>query len=107
MNKLEKLLKNHPVMKRLKSLRKKRLFDPYYPAYHFASPEGSMNDPNGLCFWNEHWHPFYQAYPPESPCVHWGHAISSDLIHWHDLPYAIYPGPEEHCYSGANHQITR
>jgi beta-fructofuranosidase len=60
-----------------------------------------MNDPNGLCFWQGRWHLFYQAYPPEDTRQHWGHAVSSDLIHWQDLPYAIYPNPEECCYSGA------
>lgn len=59
-----------------------------------------MNDPNGLCFWQGRWHLFYQGYPPEDPRVHWGHAVSEDLIHWRDLPYAIHPGPEESCYSG-------
>ena len=40
--------------------------------------------------------------PPEDPRQHWGHAISKDLIHWRDLPYAIYPDPEECCFSGAS-----
>ena len=44
---------------------------------------------------------FYQAYPPEDPRQHWGHAISTDLIHWRDLPYAIYPHPERCCFSGS------
>lgn len=43
---------------------------------------------------------FYQGYPPEDPRQHWGHAISDDLIHWRDLPYAIYPDPERACFSG-------
>ena len=60
-----------------------------------------MNDPNGLCFWQGRWHLFYQGYPPEDPRQHWGHAVSDDLIHWRDLPYAIYPDPEECCFSGA------
>ena len=70
-----------------------------------------LNDPNGLCYFQGKWHMFYQAYPPDEfpkPIksdimkrrAHWGHAISDDLIHWRDLPYAIYPGPEKMCYSG-------
>ena len=60
-----------------------------------------LNDPNGLCFWQGNWHLFYQGYPPADPRQRWGHAISEDLIHWRDLPYAIYPDPEKKCYSGA------
>ena len=60
-----------------------------------------MNDPNGLCYWNGMWHLFYQAYPPEDPRQHWGHAVSENLIHWKDLPYAIYPSPEKACFSGS------
>ncbi|MCX6879599.1 MAG: hypothetical protein NTW21_38210 [Verrucomicrobia bacterium] len=41
-----------------------------------------------------------QAYPPEDPRQHWGHAASGDLIHWKDLPYATYPNPEGMCFSG-------
>ena len=44
---------------------------------------------------------FYQGYPPEDPRQHWGHAVSDDLIHWRDLPYAIYPDPERACFSGS------
>jgi beta-fructofuranosidase len=75
--------------------------DPYRPIYHYVNPEGRLNDPNGLCFWQGRWHLFYQAYPPEDPRQHWGHAVSDDLIHWRDLPLAIYPHPEDKCFSGA------
>lgn len=94
-------LKNNPLMRRFAESRKKFADDHYRPHYHFVSPEGKLNDPNGLCYWKGNWHLFYQAYPPEDPRQHWGHAISKDLIHWKDLPYAIYPGPERACYSGA------
>jgi beta-fructofuranosidase len=66
-----------------------------------VNPEGTLNDPNGLCFWRDAWHLFYQAYPPEDPRQHWGHAVSKDLVHWRDLPLAIYPNPEKCCFSGA------
>lgn len=88
-------------MLRFQESRKKYEADKYRPIYHFTSPEGKLNDPNGLSFWNGKWHLFYQAYPPEDPRQHWGHAISDDLIHWKDLPYAIYPGPERAVFSGA------
>ena len=93
-------LETSPLLKRMKSVRNS-FNDPHRPQYHYVNPEGRLNDPNGLCYWKDRWHLFYQAYPPEDPRQHWGHAVSRDLIHWEDLPYCIYPDPEECCYSGA------
>ena len=100
----EKELKTNELMLRFAASRKKLAADPYRPAYHFVSPESQMNDPNGLCFWQGRWHLFYQALSarrvprsgghPETLLQHWGHAVSDDLVHWRDLPYAIYPGIE-------------
>ena len=97
----EAQLKTNPLMQRLIASRKTMAGDPYRPIYHYVNPEGRLNDPNGLCFWKGRWHLFYQAYPPEDPRQHWGHAVSDDLIHWRDLPYAIYPNPEDKCFSGS------
>lgn len=97
----EKELKNNLLVKRFQKSRKELSADKHRPYYHFISPEGKLNDPNGLCFRNGRWHLFFQAYPPEDPRQHWGHAVSTDLIHWRDLPYAIYPNPEEMVYSGS------
>lgn len=97
----ERELAENPLTLRFAASRESMAIDPYRPGYHFVSPEGRLNDPNGLCFWQNRWHLFYQGYPPDDPRQHWGHAISDDLIHWRDLPYAIYPNPEEKCYSGA------
>jgi sucrose-6-phosphate hydrolase SacC (GH32 family) len=97
----EAQLKSNPLMLRFAESRQKMAGDPHRPIYHFVSPESSLNDPNGLCFWQGRWHLFYQGYPPEDKRQHWGHAVSDDLVHWRDLPYAIYPNPEEKCYSGA------
>ena len=94
-------LKNNPLMQRFAESRENFSDDPYRPNYHFVSPEGNLNDPNGLSYWKGRWHLFYQGYPPEDPRQHWGHAVSKDLIHWKDLPYAIYPDPESRCYSGS------
>ena len=90
----ENQLKTDPLVQRFAESRKKQSKDPYRPIYHFVSPESTLNDPNGLCFWQGNWHMFYQAYPPEDRRQHWGHAISKDLIRWKDLPYTIYPSPE-------------
>lgn len=97
----EAQLAENPLMRRFAASRRNLASDPYRPIYHFVSPESTMNDPNGLCYWQDRWHLFYQGYPIEDRRQHWGHAVSEDLVHWRDLPYAIYPNPEEKCYSGA------
>ena len=97
----EAQLRENPILRRMAASRKAKAGDPHRPLYHFVSPESNLNDPNGLCFWQGRWHLFYQGYPPEFPRVHWGHAVSDDLIHWRDLPYAIHPDPEESCFSGS------
>jgi beta-fructofuranosidase len=99
----EMQLEVNPLMQRFAKSRQELAADPYRPAYHYVSPESTMNDPNGLCFWQGRWHLFYQGYPPEDPRQHWGHTVSDDLIHWRDLPYAIYPNPEYQCFSGATY----
>ncbi len=58
-------LKTNPLMLRFIESRKKMADDPYRPIYHFVSPESTLNDPNGLSFWQGRWHIFYQGYPPE------------------------------------------
>ena len=93
-------LKSNPLLMRLINYRKRYFYDPHRPIYHYVNPENILNDPNGLCYWQGRWHLFYQGYPPEDPRQHWGHAVSDDLIHWLDLPYAIYPNPERCCFSG-------
>lgn len=96
----KKALENSDQLARFRAFRDQIRNHPYTPFYHFCAPDGKINDPNGFCFWKGYYHLFYQAYPPEDPRQHWGHAISKDLIHWTDLPTAIYPDPEEAVYSG-------
>lgn len=74
---------------------------PYNPSYHFYAPDGMINDPNGLCFWQGKCHLFYQAYPPADSRQHWGHLYSEDMVHWKDLPLAIYPNQEYAVFSGS------
>lgn len=97
----EEALKTNPLLQRFNATRQKLAADPYRPLYHYVNPEGTLNDPNGLCYWQGRYHLFYQAYPPEDTRQHWGHAISDDLVHWRDLPLALYPGLEDKCFSGS------
>jgi beta-fructofuranosidase len=70
--------------------------DPHRPHYHFLPPSNWMNDPNGLIQWKGQYHLFYQYNPfaPVQASIHWGHAVSDDLVHWRDLPIALAPTPE-------------
>ncbi|MCU1516591.1 MAG: fructan 6-exohydrolase [Pseudarthrobacter sp.] len=79
--------------------------DPLRPRFHFVSPAGWLNDPNGVSQWNGTYHLFYQ-YNPEGAFHHrirWGHATSADLVTWTDQPVALEPttGPDaDGCWSG-------
>lgn len=63
------------------------------PRYHYLPPANWMNDPNGVLQWQGQYHLFYQHNPDGAyhANMHWGHAVSDDLIHWTDLPIALAP----------------
>lgn len=76
------------------------------PQFHFLPPANWMNDPNGLIHWKGQYHLFYQYNPNGAyhGTIHWGHAVSPDLVHWKHLPIALTPGPggpdKDGCWSG-------
>lgn len=76
------------------------------PKYHFLPEKNWMNDPNGPIWVNGEHHLFYQYNPTDWRWgnLHWGHAVSKDLVHWEHKPIALYPAldrGETNCYSGS------
>lgn len=80
--------------------------DPLRPQYHLLPAANWMNDPNGPIYWQQKYHMFYQ-YNPEGAYwgdMHWGHAVSTDMVHWKQFAVALAPtpgGPDaDGCFSG-------
>lgn len=73
------------------------------PQFHFSPDSMWMNDPNGMVYYEGEYHLFYQYYPDSTVWgpMHWGHAVSEDLVHWEHLPIALYPDDLGLIFSGS------
>ena len=76
------------------------------PAFHVTGETGWINDPNGLIYYKDRYHAFYQHYPYDTKWgpMHWGHVVSDDLTNWTYLPIALKPGDDcdkNGCFSGS------
>ncbi|MGO4585731.1 GH32 C-terminal domain-containing protein [Arthrobacter sp. 2RAF6] len=75
----------------------------YRPQFHYSPARNWMNDPNGLVYYNGQYHLFYQYNPSGTTWgnMSWGHAVSTDLIHWSELPVAIPQDDADMIFSGS------
>ncbi|MFV8368420.1 glycoside hydrolase family 32 protein [Flavobacterium sp. LB2R40] len=81
----------------------KKYKEPFRPQFHFSPEKKWMNDPNGMVFYKGVYHLFYQYFPNDivwGP-MHWGHATSTDLIHWTNKKIALYPDKLGMIFSGS------
>jgi fructan beta-fructosidase len=85
--------------------------EPFRPQFHFTPSENWMNDPNGMVYYDGEYHLFFQYFPEgtEWGPMHWGHAISTDLVHWEEQDIKLYPDDLGYIFSGsavADHHNT-
>src|SRR6266540_2262133 len=81
-----------------------RLYDETYrPQFHFTSRSNWLNDPNGLVFYKSEYHLFFQHNPSglNSGNLTWGHAVSTDLVHWEQIEHALRPDKFGPMWSGS------
>jgi fructan beta-fructosidase len=77
--------------------------EPYRLQAHFSPQQMWVNDPNGMVYYKGTYHLFFQHYPKATVWgpMHWGHAVSKDLIHWKQTPIALYPDKLGYIFSGS------
>lgn len=75
----------------------------FRPLLHFSAEKNWTGEPSGFLYENGEYHLFY-SYNPDQPVlgnIHWGHAVSSDLLHWKSAPVALAPDPSGQIYPGS------
>lgn len=75
----------------------------YRPQFHYTPEANWVNDPNGMVYYEGEYHLFYQYHPYSKQWgpMHWGHAISTDMVHWKEYPIALYPDKFGTIFSGS------
>lgn len=86
-----------------RNLMKPNLDHPLRPQLHFTPAANWLNDPNGMVYFDGEYHLFYQHHPDDTVWgpMHWGHAISHDLVRWEHRPIALYPDHNGMIFSGS------
>ncbi|MCC8167950.1 MAG: glycoside hydrolase family 32 protein, partial [Clostridiales bacterium] len=97
--------------RKYEELASKKITDDERPAFHLSARAGWMNDPNGFSYYDGKYHMFYQYHPYDCNWgpMHWGHAVSEDLLHWEYLPAALAPDEpydRDGCFSGSAVELS-
>lgn len=75
----------------------------FRPNFHFTPEKNWMNDPNGMFYYNGYFHLYFQHYPEANVWgpMHWGHAVSTDMVTWKEQPIALEPDEKGYIFSGS------
>ncbi|MEK8212025.1 PfkB family carbohydrate kinase [Paenibacillus sp. FSL L8-0463] len=91
------------INKQIQSTGTDLFIESYRPQFHYSPPAMWMNDPNGMVYFEGEYHLLYQHHPESTVWgpMHWGHAVSKDLVNWETLPVAMSPDHNGAIFSGS------